>query len=210
MNGIVVVAVALDIALTLCETTCVDYNTIVTQNVSMDHHANQRIRGSSVYDCVAHCLTASGCLSFTLDTKTRTCYLCPYSSHQSDVIPRPGFIFSDINLWPKSPAGPCASVACPSGASCKVDRLGRTSCQKDCDAPLSVSGAGVSSNGNFPTAVATYTCNDGYQQCHANNTSVCRPTGEWTAVTGLCQQSRWTDPTVPFDKPVPCGQPETR
>ncbi|XP_067673850.1 uncharacterized protein [Haliotis asinina] len=171
----------------------------------MEHLANQTIRDSSVYSCAAHCLTSAGCRSFTLDTKTRTCYLCPYSSDQSDVIPRPAFLFSDINRWPQSLAGPCASAGCPSEATCKVDRLGRTSCHKDCGAPLSVSGARVSSNGNFPTAVATYTCNDGYQQCPTNNISVCQPTGQWTPMADLCQQSRWTNPAVPFRASVPCS-----
>ncbi|XP_067661032.1 CD209 antigen-like [Haliotis asinina] len=78
---------------------------------------------SDIFRCAGLCVTHSVCKSFSLNTKTRTCYLSFKDSTDTDNVElNADYIQSDINRWPKSIGGPCSVHTCHPTTFCAVGR----------------------------------------------------------------------------------------
>ncbi|XP_046577548.1 uncharacterized protein LOC124285368 [Haliotis rubra] len=173
----------------------------------MEHQVFRKFWSQSLYTCASECLMSSACLSFGFEKKTRTCLLYSNSSDTANVVDRTGFLFSDIQHWPKSLAGRCAQRICPNNNRCEVTRLGLARCVpefKGCGQPPEVNGANTTYDGHYQGAVATYFCDPDYRTCHNNVTSTCQSSGAWESLAGLCGQFRWHDP-IKGVYSIPCG-----
>ncbi len=80
---------------------CLDVESVVHSDKYMEHQVFRKTRSQSLYNCASECLMSSACLSFGFEKKTRTCLLNSNGSDTVDVIDRTGFVFSDIQHWPK-------------------------------------------------------------------------------------------------------------
>ncbi|XP_071095321.1 uncharacterized protein [Haliotis cracherodii] len=189
-----------------CYGTCFNASSVVEVDVHMELYVFRKVRSSSLYSCASECLMSSVCMSFNFETRTRICELNSNSSDQVAVTARPGFLFSDINHWPKSLAGACSETPCPL-SRCHVDRLGHASCETEfqgCDAPPTVANAEMHYDGVYEGAVAEYTCKDNFKMCTARNSRVCQ-TGNWNGSVGPCAQYSWDYPVNNLQLELPCG-----
>ncbi|XP_048258107.1 uncharacterized protein LOC124120447 [Haliotis rufescens] len=187
--------------------TCFNTTSVVEVDAHIEHYIFRKVRSQSLYSCASACLMSSVCMSFNFETKTRICELNSNSSNQVAVTTQPGFLFSDINHWPKSLAGACSATPCPT-SRCQLDRLGRASCETEfqgCDAPPSVANAELHYAGVYEGAVAEYTCKDNFMMCTDRNQRVCQLTGNWNGSVGPCAQYSWDNPVMNFLMVVPCG-----
>ncbi|XP_071083870.1 uncharacterized protein [Haliotis cracherodii] len=186
---------------------CFDVDSVVEHEKYMEHQVFRKFWSPSLYDCASECLMSSACASFGFDKKTHTCLLNTNSSEAGNVVDRTGFLFSDIQQWPKSLSGRCNQVACPENTRCEVTRLGQSTCVPEfqgCGHPPGVIGATIAYDGHYQGAVATYSCEQDFRVCHNNVTSTCQSSGAWETPSGLCGQYRWHNP----DKgrySFPCG-----
>ncbi|XP_046576174.1 uncharacterized protein LOC124284154 [Haliotis rubra] len=177
----------------------------------MEHEVFRKFRSESIYTCASACLVSSACLSFGFDMKTRTCLLNRNSSDTANVVDRKGFLFSDIQHWPKSLSGRCAQKTCPNNDRCEVTRLGLARCAPEfqgCGPPPEVRDASTMYDGHYQGAVATYsryTCDPDYRACYNNVTSTCQSSGAWESLADLCGQFRWHDPQINDRYSFPCG-----
>ncbi|XP_046328353.2 lectin-like [Haliotis rufescens] len=97
---------------------------------ALPDYSFQYERNSNVLSCASFCLRAEVCASFQLDTNTRICFLNLKNSTSGPGIQiRPGFIYSDINGWPKGLSGPCGNHSCSNEQMCIVPRSGDTECK---------------------------------------------------------------------------------
>ncbi|XP_048257846.1 sushi, nidogen and EGF-like domain-containing protein 1 [Haliotis rufescens] len=187
--------------------TCFNASSVVAIDAHMERYIFRKVRSYSLYSCASACLMSSVCMSFNFETKTRICELNSNSSDQVAVTTQPGFLFSDINHWPKSLAGACSGKPCPM-SRCYLDRLGRASCETEfqgCEAPPAVANAEVHYDGVYEGAVAVYTCKNNFMMCTARHSRVCQLTGNWNGSVGLCAQYSWDNPVMNFLMVVPCG-----
>ncbi|XP_071111461.1 uncharacterized protein [Haliotis cracherodii] len=80
---------------------CSNATSVVEVDAHMELYIFRKVRSPSLYSCASECLMSSVCMSFNFETKTRICEL---NSNRSDLVAittRPGFLYSDINNWPK-------------------------------------------------------------------------------------------------------------
>ncbi|XP_071083871.1 uncharacterized protein [Haliotis cracherodii] len=189
---------------------CFSVDSIVQRDKYMEHQVFSIFRSPSLYDCASICLMSSACLSFGFDNKTRTCLLNSNNSDAGTVVDRTGFLFSDIQHWPKSLTGRCSQRACPKTTRCEVTRLGSATCVPEfqgCGHPPVVRDATMTYDGHYNGAVATYsryTCEQDFKVCHNNVTSTCQSSGSWETPAGLCERFRWHNP-VEKTYSFPCG-----
>lgn len=80
---------------------CFDVDSVVEHEKYMEHQVFRKFWSPSLYDCASECLMSSACASFGFDKKTHTCFLNTNSSEAGNVVDRTGFLFSDIQQWPK-------------------------------------------------------------------------------------------------------------
>ncbi|XP_046377402.2 uncharacterized protein LOC124149706 [Haliotis rufescens] len=187
--------------------TCFNTTSVVEVDAHMEHYVFRKVRSSSLYSCASECLMSSVCMSFNFETRIHICELNSNSSDQVAVTTRPGFLFSDINHWPKSLAGACSETPCPL-SRCHVDRLGHASCETEfqgCDAPPTVANAEMHYDGVYEGAVAVYTCKDDFKMCTPSNSRVCQFAGNWNGSVGPCSQYSWDNPVIDFELELPCG-----
>ncbi|XP_071111464.1 uncharacterized protein [Haliotis cracherodii] len=187
--------------------TCFNASSVVAVDAHSERYVFRKVRSQSLYSCASACLMSSVCMSFNFETKTRICELNNNSSDQVAVTTQPGFLFSDINHWPKSLAGACSEKPCPM-SRCYLDRLGRASCETEfqgCAAPPAVANAEMHYDGVYEGAVAEYTCRDNFMMCTARHSRVCQLTGNWIGSVGPCAQYRWDNPVMNSLKVVSCG-----
>ncbi|XP_067652207.1 uncharacterized protein [Haliotis asinina] len=185
---------------------CLDVESVVQRDRNMEHQVFRKFWSQSLYACASECLMSSVCLSFGFEKKTRTCLLNSNSSDTANLVDRTGFLFSDIQHWPKSLSGRCAIVMCPN-TRCEVTRLGLARCAPEfqgCGHPPEVSDANITYDGHYEGSVATYSCDPDYRACYNNVTSTCQSSGAWESLVGLCGQSRWYDP-IKGRYSFPCG-----
>ncbi|XP_067650909.1 uncharacterized protein [Haliotis asinina] len=186
---------------------CLDMDSVVQYDKYMEHQVFRKFLSQSLYTCASECLMSSACLSFGFEKKTRTCLLNSNSSDIANVVDRTGFLFSDIQHWPKSLSGHCAELICPNNTRCDVTRLGLARCVPEfqgCGHPPEVSGANIKHDGHYEGSVATYSCDPDYRACYNNVTSTCQSSGAWESLVGLCGQYRWHD-TKTGKYSFPCG-----
>ncbi|XP_046555788.1 uncharacterized protein LOC124265046 [Haliotis rubra] len=165
----------------------------------------------SLYTCASECLMSSACLSFGFDKKARTCLLNSNSSDTANVVDRTGFLFSDIQHWPKSLSGGCTQRTCQENRRCEVTRLGRARCVPEfqgCGEPPEVRDANITYDGHYQGAVATFSCGTDFRTCYNNVTSTCQSSGAWESLRGLCGQYRWHNP-IEEQFSFPCDPPST-
>ncbi|XP_067652868.1 uncharacterized protein [Haliotis asinina] len=188
---------------------CLDVD-FVQNDKYMEQHVFRKIRSQSLYTCASACIMSSTCLSFGFEKKTRTCVLNSNSSDSADVVDRTGFLFSDIQHWPKSLSGRCAQNKCPNNDRCEVTRVGLARCVSEfqgCGHPPNVRDAHAMYDGHYQGAVATYssyTCDPDYRACYDTVTSTCQSSGAWESLAGLCGQFRWNNPINDIFS-FPCG-----
>ncbi|XP_071111462.1 uncharacterized protein [Haliotis cracherodii] len=186
--------------------TCFNASSVVAVDAHIERYIFRKVRSQSVYSCASACLMSSVCMSFNFETKTRICELNSNSSDQVAVTTQSGFLFSDINHWPKSLAGACSEKACPM-SRCYLDRLGRASCETEfqgCAAPPAVANAEMHYDGVYEGAVAEYTCKNNFMMCTARHSRVCQLTGNWNGSVGPCAQYSWDNPVMNSRLVVPC------
>ncbi|XP_048258106.1 uncharacterized protein LOC125383585 [Haliotis rufescens] len=187
--------------------TCFNASSVVALDAHIERYVYRKLGSPSLYSCASACLMSSVCMSFNFETKTRICELNSNSSDQVAVTTQPGFLFSDINHWPKSLAGACSEKPCPM-SRCYLDRLGRASCEAEfqgCAAPPAVANAEMHYDGVYEGAVAVYTCKDNFKMCTDRNSRVCQLTGNWNGYVGPCAQYSWDNPVMNSLMVVPCG-----
>ncbi|XP_046547841.1 uncharacterized protein LOC124257758 [Haliotis rubra] len=187
--------------------TCLDVDSVVQRDKYMEHQVFRKFGSQSLYTCASECLMSSACLSFGYDKKTRTCLLNSNSSDTANVVERTGFLFSDIQHWPKSLSGRCAQVVCETNTRCEVTRLGLARCVPEfqgCGHPPDVRDANTTYDGHYQGAMATYSCDHDYRACYNNVTSTCQSSGAWESLEGLCGQYRWHNPIWVLYS-FPCG-----
>ncbi|XP_071095320.1 uncharacterized protein [Haliotis cracherodii] len=175
--------------------TCFNASSVVEVDVLMEHYVFRKVRSPSLYSCASECLMSSVCMSFNFETRTRICELNSNSSDQVAVTAHPGFLFSDIDHWPKSLAGACSATSCGQKA-CHLDRLGRTACVREfrgCDEPPTLTNGTRKYDGVYLGAVTTYTCLPDFLMCR-NSSSVCKASRKWSGCVGPCHRYRWDNP----------------
>ncbi|XP_067652504.1 uncharacterized protein [Haliotis asinina] len=186
---------------------CLGMDSVVRYDKYMEHQVFRKFWSQSLYTCASECLMSSVCLSFGFENKTRTCLLNSNGSDTANVVHRTGFLFSDIQHWPKYLPGRCAQMVCHNTTRCEVTRLGHARCAPEfqgCGHPPEVIGANITYDGHYQGAVATYYCDPDYRACYNNVTSTCQSSGTWESLVGLCVQSRWHDP-IQGKYSFPCG-----
>ncbi|XP_067667776.1 uncharacterized protein [Haliotis asinina] len=190
-----------------CCDTCFKASSVLKVDAHMEHYVFRKVKSSSVYSCASECLMSSVCMSFNFEIRTRTCGLNSKSSYHVAITDRPGFVFSDISIWPKSFAGACSENPCPT-SRCHIDRLGRVSCESEfqgCGAPPAVANAEVHYDGVYEGAVAVYTCRDNFMLCTTSNSRVCQSSENWNGSVGPCAQYIWDTPSTDVQLFLPCG-----
>ncbi|XP_046577560.1 uncharacterized protein LOC124285376 [Haliotis rubra] len=190
---------------------CLDVDSVVQRDKYMEHQVFRKFWSQSLYTCASECLMSSACLSFGFEKKTRTCLLYSDSSDSdtANVVNRRGFLFSDIQHWPKSLSGRCAQITCHNNTGCEVTRLGLARCAPEfqgCGHPPDVRGANTTYDGHYLGAVATYSCDPDFRTCYNKVISTCQSSGAWESLAGLCGQYRWHDP-IQDKYSFPCGPP---
>ncbi|XP_067650908.1 uncharacterized protein [Haliotis asinina] len=189
---------------------CLDMDSVFQRDKYMEHQVFRKFWSQSLYNCASECLMSSACLSFGFEHKTRTCLLNDNSGDTANILFRTGFLFSDIQHWPKSLSGRCAQMVCHNTTRCEVTRLGLARCAPEfqgCGHPPQVTDADIKYDGHYQGAVATYsryTCDPDFRACYNNVTSTCQSSGLWESLVGLCGQSRWHDP-IQGKYSFPCG-----
>ncbi|XP_071111436.1 uncharacterized protein [Haliotis cracherodii] len=186
--------------------TCFNASSVVAVDAHIERYVFRKVRSQSLYSCASACQMSSVCKSFNFETKTRICELNSNRSDQVAITTRPGFLYSDINHWPKSLAGACWGKC--SMSRCYLDRLGRASCETEfqgCAAPPAVANAEMHYDGVYEGAVAEYTCRDNFMMCTARHSRVCQLTGNWNGSVGPCAQYSWDNPVRNSRFDVPCG-----
>ncbi|XP_067650910.1 uncharacterized protein [Haliotis asinina] len=186
---------------------CLDVYSVLQHDMYMEHQVFRKFWSQSPYACASECLMSSACLSFGFEKKTHTCLVNSKSSDTANVVHRTGFLFSDIQHWPKSLSGRCAQITCHDNTGCEVTRLGLARCAQEfqgCGHPPEVTGASITYDGHYQGAVATYSCDPDFRICYQTVTSTCLSSGLWESLAGLCRQYKWHDP-IKGRFSFPCG-----
>ncbi|XP_071083862.1 uncharacterized protein [Haliotis cracherodii] len=187
---------------------CFNEYSAIQYNRYMEHQMFRKVATDALYSCAAECLMSSACLSFSYELESRTCFLNSNSSDLVDVVHRQGFVFSNIEGWPKYLVGGCTKASFPATSRCEANRLGVATSMPEfrgCGDPPEVTAARAEYDGHYVGAVTRYTCTGNFKQCNDDTTSVCQATGLWSSVTGSCAQNRWRTLMSGFNGVFLCG-----
>ncbi|XP_071111454.1 galectin-5-like [Haliotis cracherodii] len=99
--------------------TCFNASSVVAVDAHIERYVFRKVRSQSLYSCASACLMSSVCMSFNFETKTRICELNSNSSDQVAITTQAGFLFGDINHWPKV-MNSLMAVPCGNSTSFKV------------------------------------------------------------------------------------------
>ncbi|XP_071112089.1 A disintegrin and metalloproteinase with thrombospondin motifs 9-like [Haliotis cracherodii] len=97
---------------------------LLQQNNKLPNHEITSMTTEGPVKCAYNCMSSKMCHSFNFDTNTGNCQLnhatlSPGGLNASYLVTTPGFVFSDISLWPKTIAGACANHNCSVNGFCE-------------------------------------------------------------------------------------------
>ncbi|XP_067655921.1 A disintegrin and metalloproteinase with thrombospondin motifs 9-like [Haliotis asinina] len=145
-----------------------------------------RTKASGLMACAAECMLRRRCKAFS--HQSGACYLLQYNSSSSDLNTDPdtSTLLSDIDHWPQSLIGACASHTCPDNARCQERSPTEHTCiVTDCLRYPDVSDATLTGTTNPPAetpvgTVMNYICHAGFLQ--ESSTVTCLANGTWSSV----------------------------